>query len=434
MHPLPALRRLLLLPGLLLALAMAGPAHGQVAGADIPLAGQATRCQVLVRNSPRDALALANRLLATPALPPAVEINAIDCRSVALNLLGQRQDSRQMAARLQVLLQTPGLPLDGYDQVQRRTAWLLLRDGQAKEGLQMLDAVQERSIAKGDISGQVLALGYIALIHSERLHDLEGALHYQRQAFALSGHLQRPPLQQDLTLNYNHGTILLQLKRHDEAGKAFDRAEDIAKRLSGQDVILHRIHSDRAEILRANGQQEAAKARLLAVLHWQQHNSPMGQATTLQYLARVALDQGAPEQARGLAEQMLAVAEAGEFPANTRDSLDLLAEISMTLGDMAQARDYLQRVRQFEQTRRMDGDSLDLLATLQARAGQALDPGRINALQESSRDRLLRNAALATAAALLLGNTGLYLRMRRQRQGLRQFHATAAPGGSPGHG
>src|SRR5690606_25893898 len=165
------------------------------------------------------------------------------------------------------------------------------------------------------------------------------------QALALSGHLQRPPLAQDVTLNYNHGYALLLLKRYDEADKAFDRAEGIAKRLSNQDVVLYRIRRDRAELLRARGHPEAARAELLAVQHWQQRNNPLGQISTLHYLARIALEQGAPEEARGLAEQAQAMAEANKFPSGARDRLDLLAEISVALRDMAQARDYLHQAR-----------------------------------------------------------------------------------------
>jgi len=416
------------LPCRLLVLLAVALAAGRATGADTPLAEQATRCHMLARSSPHDALALADRLLAVPALPPEVEIRAITCRSTALTLLGRNQDSGQMAARLHVLLQTPGLPLENYDQIQRRTAWLLLRDGLTEEGLQILEAMQERSIAGGNVSGQVLALGHIALIHAEQLGDPEGALHYQRRAFALSGHLQRPPLLQDLTLNYNHGYVLLQLRRHDEADKALGRAEDIARRLSGQDVLLHRIRSDRAEILRARGQPEAARARLLPILHWQKHNSPMGQISTLQYLARIALEQGALEEARNLAEEMLAVSEAGKFPVNTLDSLDLLAEVSLVQGDMVQVRSCLQRVRQLERDRRMGSKGLARLARLQARAEQALDPVRINVLQEASRDRVLRNAALAAGMLLLLLNGGLYLRLHRQLRQLRRLHAADAAG------
>ncbi|WP_152979570.1 hypothetical protein [Stenotrophomonas daejeonensis] len=427
MHPLRTPSRLPpLLPCLLLALAVAGTARGQATGTD----AQVARCQTLVRSSPHDALALADRLLAAPALPPAVEVGMVGCRGLALTLLGRGEESRQAMARLRALLRTSGLPLGEYDQVQRRAAFLLLRDGRTEEGLQILEAMQERSIAAADVGDQVLALGHIALIHAEQLDDLEGALRYQQQALALSGHLQRPPLPQDVTLNYNHGYVLLLLRRYDEADKAFDRAEDIAKRLSSQDVVLHRIRSDRAEILRARGHPEAARAELLAVLRWQQRNNPSGQVSTLQYLARIALEQGAPEEARCLAEQAQAMAEAIRFPSGARDRLDLLAEISVALGDMARARDYLHRARQLDRPRMTDA-SLARLARLQARAAQALDPARINATQEASRDRLLRDIALAVVAMLLLGSGGLYLRVRRLRQRLRRFDAVDGTGNRP---
>ncbi len=415
----PPFPRLLLL---LLALAMAGTARGQAAGNDVQLKEQATRCQALVRGSPRDALALADHLLAVPALPLTTEINALSCRGFALRLLGRGEDSRQALTRLQALLRTPGLPLDDYHQVQRRVAFFLLRDGHTTEGLQLLQTVQERSIAEGDTSGQVLALGYIALIRAEQLGDLEGAVRYQQQALALSGHLQRPPLPQDVTLLYNHGHVLLQLGRHDEAGRAFNRAEGIAGRLPSQEVVLHRIRADRAEMLRAGGQLAAAKAELRDVLQWQQRNNPPGQITTLQYLARIALAQGAPEEARRLAEQALATAEADKLPSGMRTLLELLAEIGMAQGDAAKARSYLHRARQLDHER-MPGEALAHLASLQARAEQALEPGHINALQEANRDRLLRNIALALVVALLLPCAGLYLRLRRQRRRLHQLHA-----------
>src|SRR5690606_14950563 len=135
----------------------------------------------------------------------------------------------------------------------------------------------------------------------------------------------------------------------------------------------------------------------------------------LQRLARIAMEHDAAEEARHLAGQALAVAELGKFPQGIRDSLDLLAETSMVMGDAAQARDYRRQVREIDQSR-MRGDNLDRLAKLQAKAEQALDPIRTNATQEASRDRLMRNVALAAAMLLLLGSGALYLRMRRQKR------------------
>jgi len=394
---------------LLLVLGLAGSA--QATEGDVRLKEEVARCVPLVYDAPGDALALADRLLAMPALPLAVKINAVSCRTSALHQMGRNDESRQAIAQLQALLRTPGLALEEYDQVQRRAAFLLLRDGRIDDGLRLLEAVQERSIATGNIGGQILALGHIALVHAEQLDDPEGALHYQQQALSLAEHLSRPPRPQDVTLNYNHGCTLLRLKRYDEAGRAFDRAEYIARRLSGQEVLLHSIRGDRAEILRARGQHQIAKSELLAVLRWQERNNPLSRVTTLQYLARIALDEGMPEQARELAEQAATVDQTGRFPGR-RQRLELLAEISIAQGDAAKAHDYLRRARQSDQPR-MPEESLARLARMQARAAQALEPGRVNALQEANRDRLLRDIALATAALLLLGVAGLYLRMRR---------------------
>jgi diguanylate cyclase (GGDEF)-like protein len=419
-----------LLPCLALGTVLAGSVHAQVADADARLMEQVMRCHTTVHGAPREALATAEKLLAMPALPPVVEIGAVGCRGFAQQLLGQGEGSLESAARLQVLLKTPGLPPLERNRALQMAATLLQRNGQTQEGLQLLDAMLERGIADGDVGAQITALTGIALIRAEQMDDPEGALHYQQQAIALSDHLRRPPLPQDVMLHYNYGYTLLRLKRYDEAERAFARTESIANRLSNQDVMLHRIRGHRAEVLHSTGRLEAAKAQFLALLPWQQQNDPLGQAVTLQRLARIALEQDQPEDARHLGEQALALAEAGKFPESVRDSLDLLAETSVALGDAAQARGYLRQARQIDQAR-MKGDNLDRLARLQARAEQALDPIRINATQEASRDRLLRNAALAAAAILLLGGGGLYLRMRRQQRRLRQLGTTDAVTGLP---
>lgn len=424
----PHFRRLL--PCLALGTVLAGSVHAQVADADARLMEQVMRCHTTVHGAPREALATAEKLLAMPALPPVVEIGAVGCRGFAQQLLGQGEGSLESAARLQVLLKTPGLPPLERNRALQMAATLLQRNGQTQEGLQLLDAMLERGIADGDVGAQITALTGIALIRAEQMDDPEGALHYQQQAIALSDHLRRPPLPQDVMLHYNYGYTLLRLKRYDEAERAFARTESIANRLSNQDVMLHRIRGHRAEVLHSTGRLEAAKAQFLALLPWQQQNDPLGQVVTLQRLARIALEQDQPEDARHLGEQALALAEAGKFPESVRDSLDLLAETSVALGDAAQARGYLRQARQIDQAR-MKGDNLARLARMQARAEQALDPIRINATQEASRDRLLRNAALAAAAILLLGGGGLYLRMRRQQRRLRQLGTTDAVTGLP---
>ncbi len=425
------------LPCLLLAWAVAAPARGQAVGADADrLESQSTLCISLAQNSPHEALPLADRILAQPALPPMVEIAAVNCRALALHTLGQGERSQQAVARLRTLLQAPGLSQDRqYKKSRRWLALLLQRNGRIEEALRIFESILERDVAEGDIDGQITTLSNLAQIHGEQMEDLEGTLRYRQQALALAEHLQRPPARRDATLHYNYGYALLRLRRYDEAGKAFDRAEAIVRQFSTQETLLYLIRSHRAEMLRVDGQLDAARTELLAILPWQRQNDLWGYATSLQRLARIALDRNAAEEARDLGEQALAVGERGRFPPSVRDSLDLLAEISVALGDTAEARDYLRRAQQSSPVR-LPGDSLDRLARLQARAAQALDPARVNALQEAKRDRLLRNAALAVVAALLLGGTGLYLRMRRQQRRLRRLAAADAATGrleDPGH-
>ncbi|WPU55944.1 diguanylate cyclase [Stenotrophomonas acidaminiphila] len=429
-RPLRATRFRRLMPWAVLATVVAGPAGAQTVEADARLMDQVARCHATVHGAPREALAIATQLLATPALPVVVEIGAEGCRGFASQLLGQGDASLESAARLQALLRTPGLPAFERGRALQMAATLLQRNGQTTEGLQLLESMLERGIAEGDVGSQITALTGIALIRGEQMDDPEGALHYLQQALALSDHLRRPPLPQDVMLHYNHGYTLLRLKRHDEAERAFARAESIAGRVSSQDVMLHRIRGHRAEIQHARGRLEAARAQFLAILPWQAKNDPLGQIVTLQRLARIALEQQQPRQARELGEQALALAETGKFPEATRDSLDILAETSVALGDTAQARDYLRQARQIDQAR-MKGDDLNRLARLQATAEKALDPARINAVQEASRDRLLRNAALAAALILLLGGGALYLRMRRQQRQLRRLGTIDALTGLP---
>ncbi len=413
-----------------LALLAAGHAFGQDALNDKRLADELERCQATMHNDPNQALALADRLLAEPRLPAGAKVGALACRGFSQQLLGHGEASLATAVRLQELRENPALAPVDRKRALHMTSSLLLRNGQTGEALQLLEQMLEQGAAEHDIVSQITALTGIALIRAEQMDDPEGSLHYQKQAIELSTHLQRPPVQQDVMLHYNYGYTLLNLKRYDEAGKAFAQAEALANRLSGQEIMLNRIRGHRAEVKRANGRLDQAKAELLAIAPWQQKNDPLGQAITLQRLARIALDQQQPEVALADADQALAISRSGRFPEAIRDSADLLAEIHTVLGNTPLARDYLRQAREIEQAR-MKGDNLNRLAKLQAKAEQALAPEQINASQEASRDRLLRNVALVAASLLLLSGGGLYLRMRRQQRRLRQLSTTDALTGLP---
>ena len=416
---------------LLLLTIAAAPVHALTNGESAMLAEQASRCHALTRSTPHEAITLADRLLALPGLPAAVEISAASCRGSARNMLGQTsEERRQTIAHLQALLRTPGLPRKEHDSAQRLVVQLLIRDKQTAAALQLLESMLERDVAGNDIGGQLLTLGSIAIVHGELLNDAEGSARYRQQAIALSNHLHRPPRQQDMSLHYNYGYSLLQLQRYDEASQQFDHAERLARRFSGRDTLLHRIRGNRAQILQARGQPDAARKELLAILPWQQRNDRLGQIATLEYLARIALEQGDAHQARDLAEQAQTLANADAYVIRNRQRLDLLTEVNIALGDAAKANHYLQQARQFEQER-MQGGDLAHLASLQARVEQVLDPVRVNAVQDAIRDRLLRNICLAALVASLLGGGIVYQRQRRKLRRWRQWANTDSITGLP---
>ncbi len=383
------------------------------------------RCHSVVHGAPNEALAIADEVLSAPSLPAPVEIGAVACRGFALQLLGRGEDSLDAVARLRILLKNPGLPAIDRTRGMSVASILLQRNGHIEEGLGLLESMLEQGIAESDVGAQIIALTGIALLRGEQMDDAEGALRYLKQAIELSDHLNRAPAQSDVMLYYNYGYALLDLKRYEEAGKAFEKAESIANRVPGQEIMLYRIRSHRAEVLRAGGQLEAAKKEFLSIKGWQQTNDALGQVVTLQRLAQIDLEQGHAEAARKLADQALALAEPAKFDEGIRNSLVLLAEIHLVLGDAAKARDYLRQASQADHGQ-MKSDTLNRLAKLQARAEQALDPLRIHASQDASSDRLLRNAAFAALALLLLGGGGLFLRMRRQQRRLRELGTTDA--------
>ncbi|MGV8960177.1 MAG: diguanylate cyclase domain-containing protein [Stenotrophomonas sp.] len=410
--------------------ATAGIAHAQPAGPGNRLMQDMLRCHTVVHGAPEEALRISDQLLATPSLSVPVEIGAVGCRGFALQLLGRGDDSLVAVERLRTLVKDPSLPIVERNRGLNLASILMQRNGRTEEGLGLLEEMLQRSVAENDVGTQITALTGIALVRGEQMDDPEGALRYLSQAIQLSEHLNRVPMPADVGLHYNYGYALLKLKRYDEAGKAFARAEAVANRVPDQDIMLYRIRGHRAEILRAQGRSGAARKELLSVLAWQKTTDAVGQVVTLQRLARIELEQRQLGAALDFANQAMAVAEPAKFDQGIRDSLELLAEINLALGDAARARDYLRQARQLDQGQ-MKGKNLSRLAELQAKAEQALDPAKINALQDVSSDRLLRNAALLSTVALLIGSGALYLRLRRQQRRLRQLEAVDPLTGLP---
>lgn len=412
------------------AASVALPARAQHPGNSAPLMAQVEQCHALLTSAPQTSLQMARSLLARPSLPTPVEIGATGCLGIALRAQGQLQQTTGLPARLLAAAGRADASTEDQLRAKSMAAHLLLWQGQHAQALELTHAALEQAVRARDVHGQISALMQIAMIRGDALGDPEGALTYLQKAAALSDHLRRPPNPGDMLIHYNVGYALLSLKRYEEARTAFERAEAIGARLNGQEVLLYRIASHRAEIQRARGEYPAAETGLKRALAWQQQRDQQGRIVTLQRLARLALDRDQNAQGLALAEQAQALAEDGHFPDEIRQGLDLLGDAHTLLGHRQQALLVARQAREMDQAR-SKGDTLNQLAKLQATAERSIDPAQVNAEQDLGQVRVLRNSAVALLLAVVVIATTLVLRLRRQRRALSALNRTDAVTGLP---
>ncbi len=413
-----------------LVLLAAAPVRAQSALEGSPLAAQLEQCHTTLASAPQTSLQIARALLARPSLPTGVEISAVGCLGFALRSQGQLDQTTALPARLLRAAARPDATVEDRMRAHTLAAHLLLWQGEHAQALALISAFLDDAVHERDVQGQIASLMLIAMIRGESMGDPEGALTYLQKATELTEHLRRPPNPGDLSVYYNYGYALLLLNRNDEADIAFRRADAIGSRLSGQDVILNRIASHRAELQRVSGRLGTAETGLRGVLDWQVAQDPQGAIVTLQRLAQVQMDRGDAPAALPLAQQAQALAERGRFPDETRNGLELLGDIHLLMGDREQALQHVQRARQFDQ-KRLQGSALARLAELQAKAEASIHPADVNAVQDLERVRLIRN--ILVAALALVGAVALLMvvRLRRERQRLSTLISTDSVTGLP---
>lgn len=425
----PFIRRAL--PALVCLLALgATPAYAQRAGEGGPLAAQVEQCQATLSSAPQTSLQLAQALLAQPDLPTSVEIAAVGCLGFALRQQGQLDQTATLPARLLEAAQRADASTDDRMRAQSLAAHLLLWQGKQTQALTLVSAFLDEAVQQRDVQGQIAALMMISMIRGEAMGDAAGALTYLRKATELTDHLRRPPTPGDLVVYYNYGYALLLLQRYDEAAAAFKRAEAVGVRLSGQDLMMQRMASHRAEIARVRGELDAAESGLRAALVWQAAQDPQGHVVTLQRLALVQLDRGDARTALPLAEQALALAKRGHFDEEVRQGLDLLGDIHLLLGERGKAVALAREARQLDQRRAQD-KALAQLAQLQASAERSINPTQVNAVQDLERLRVIRTSAVVALVLVALVALVMVLRLRRQRQQLTTLISTDSVTGLP---
>lgn len=392
---------------------------------------QVKQCHALLTSAPQTSLQMARALLAGPSpLPTPVEIGAVGCLGIAMRSMGQLDQTVGLPERLLAAAARADASAEDQLRANSMAAHLLLWRGEHAQALALTNASLEDAVRQRDVQAQIGALLQIALIRGDAMGDPQGALTYLQRATELSQHSRRPPNPNDLLLYYNYGYALLSMQRYEEALSAFDRVDAIGARISGQDVLLRRVGSHRAEIDRARGQLDRAEAGWRKVQGWQATHDPQGHIVTLQRQAQLALDRDQAAAALVLAEQAQALAESGHFTDERRAGLDLLGDVHTLLGHRIEALQLARQARELDQAR-SKGEALNQLAKLQATAERRIDPAEANAVQDLDRVRVLRNGAVVALLAVLLVATALVMRLRRQRRQLATLSRTDAVTGLP---
>lgn len=412
----------MLLRTLPLAAMLAVPsARGQTVPAFDPHAPRIQHCFQTLPSDPKASAALAESVLETAQLPDTPRLGALVCLVQARLTLGQGEQAEALIAQAIPLLDAPGIPDANRFSATMGIVGVLQTIGRDRQALELLERALALAGQDGSPQNELAALLGIAMTRAIGMDDPEGAEPYFLRAITLVERHALPSSPPVLMLHYNYGYTLLVTGRHAEAEAAFERALRIARGVPGQDVFLQRILSHRGEIARVGGDTATALALLEQAQAWQDaHGDRQGEAVTLGRLARLHLDENRPRQALEAAQRALELSEGAGYQAETRDSLNLLAEVHAALGDSAQVIEFTRRARAFEQAAARQQD-LERLAALQART----DTGATGR-PASSRATVLRDTALAVFALLLLVLGVALLRSRRRQRQLAELGATDA--------
>ena len=389
------------------------------------------RCNKMVVVRPSEAAAAAREVLGASGTTPDQRLAATTCMAVAQLLAGDGEEGAAALDQALLLLDSSGVTPEGRLDGQMRLASMLARLGRLDEALAMQEEVLAAARERDIVPMQVESLRFMAAIRAGEFDDPEGALPYFRQAYDLhrvlvgaSGAIHPP-------LSYDLGYTLMQLGQYEEADAMFVEASAGAAPIPELAGMDDRIASHRAEILRLRGDPGTAEPRLVAALARQRAGGDrVGEAATLQRLARARLDLGRAQEALMPAHESLAVAERGHFSAEVRDALHALADIHAVLGQQEAAAGYAARAR--EVGRGLDrAAAARRLAAMQAVAANDLAPKTVAGRIGDERGVMLRNIAIVVLVVLVLLALVLLVLAHRRQHRLESISVTDALTGLP---
>ncbi|WP_372014239.1 diguanylate cyclase domain-containing protein [Pseudoxanthomonas sp. 10H] len=384
------------------------------------------RCFELRRNRPRQALDLAEAVLADPKLDSERRIKAMSCEGVAANVVGEDARAVAIADRIaHELERNPGLP-DAYRlRALSNLGAILHGAGQIYRAEQAYAATLEAGARLGGEDAlriQAAMLNNIGMVHADYLDSPRVADGYFQQALALA----RSTGETDPLLLYNFAVNRVRLGEREPALQALEQAAAGAA-ASGNELVGLRVHSAQV-MLEHDGPAPTPLAELQSIRARQvELPDPAGEAATLARISTLQRQAGQHAQALASAQEALVLASQGHNPLETYQSMQALIDAHAALGNTREALAYADRMheRKLEALRRQ---RLDLLADLQARNQDTVSQRELERMRYEDRirtlnaekSRMLRIAWLALTLLLASSAVAFGLLQRRRHRQLRE--------------
>ena len=385
---------------------------------------EAVRCFTLRRDDPAAAAALADRILATPKLLLETQLKTLSCQGMALSMAGDAERARKTAKRVVDIVDHNPLSPAFQLRALSNAGAVFHNIGDIAQAETLYERAFEAAEGEDGKEAQQVMLTNLAMIHSEYLGDPEAADKQLRAALALSSSSQSV----GALLAYNFVYNLIRLERYDEASEALDRA-DAAARLEGSRMLQYRLASERAMLLRHQGNEREARKLLETTAEAQRAlPDPGGESLSLSRLSALLRGPGELPLALAKARRAVELAEAAALHQEHLTALAALAEAQATAGQAVAALSTSERRHELE-IAPLRNYNVQRLAQLQARLQSEADTREIERLRHESkvnaltaeRDQLTRRWELITLSMLAFIACAVTLYQRRINQKLHRM-------------
>lgn len=405
-----------------------------LATAPAPVLSAATdidRCFELRQQEPAAALQLADEVLARGPMTYDEEMKLQSCLGRAAALLGDSERASASVDRVESLLQAHPMPPAFLLRALSNAGATLHIVGAIPRALDLYVRAYEAAQLDESVEAQSVMLMNVGSIYSEELESYDTAERFYQQADALIAG-SNLPANHTLLLHYNRGMNHLRAGRDRDALSSFDTAAQ----LGGDDYSGRRARTEsvaiRARLAEVGTASAIAELRRIADIQ-SGSGDRSGAATTLLRMSRLALADGAPDNALMHAEEAMALVGAAQLSREYRDAVRTRIAALRAKGRFEEASD-AQDALLGSELGNLRSQNLDSLAGLQAKLLDQVREREIVALREARQvealnlmhTRWLRNAAVICALVLAVLMLGFWWYQRRVNR--RLHHLGSADG------